>query len=154
MGNIQKFRAVIEDAGSGGAYVTIPWDVEAVFGKKRVKVKATIEGEPYRGSLVRMGSECHILGVRKDIREKIGKTIGDQIEVILEEDSEPREVAVAADISAGLESSPEAAAFFRQLSYTGQKEFVQWIESARREPTRRDRIQRMLNLLQQGKKLR
>ena len=70
-----KFRAVIEDAGKGGAYITAPFDVEQVFGKKRVKVKALIGGEEYRGSLVRMGGECHILGVSKAIREKIGKTI-------------------------------------------------------------------------------
>lgn len=69
------FRAVIEDAGSGGAHVTIPFDVEQVFGKKRVKVKAIIAGEQYRGSLVSMGEDHHILGVRKDIRERAGKTL-------------------------------------------------------------------------------
>ena len=52
----RAFRAVMKDAGDGGAFVTVPFDVEATFGKKRVKVKATIEGEPYRGSLVRMGA--------------------------------------------------------------------------------------------------
>ena len=46
--------AVIEDAGTGGAYVTIPFDVEKTFGKKRVKVKALLGGEPYQGSLARM----------------------------------------------------------------------------------------------------
>lgn len=48
-----SFRAVIEQADGGGAYVSIPFDVEKTFGKKRVPVKATIDGEPYRGSLVR-----------------------------------------------------------------------------------------------------
>jgi len=50
------FRAVIEDAGSGGAFVTIPFDVEQTFGQKRVKVLATIAGVPYRGSLLRRPS--------------------------------------------------------------------------------------------------
>jgi bifunctional DNA-binding transcriptional regulator/antitoxin component of YhaV-PrlF toxin-antitoxin module len=154
MNQPQKFRAVIEDAGSGGAFVTIPFDVEQVFGKKRVKVKATIEGEPYRGSLVRMGSTCHILGVRKEIREKIGKNFGDEIEVMVEEDTERREVLIPPDLGKAFESNPEAEQFFQQLSYTHQKEYVQWIEEARRDQTRLDRITQTVQLLKQGKKER
>lgn len=66
-----RFTAVIEDAGHGGAFVTIPFDVEQAFGRKRVKVDATFDGEPYRGSLVRMGGECHVLGMLKEIRDRI-----------------------------------------------------------------------------------
>lgn len=47
-----------------GAYVEIPFDVKAVYGKGRVKVHATFDGEPYDGSLVRMGTPCHIIGIR------------------------------------------------------------------------------------------
>src|SRR5512138_175692 len=92
------FRAVIENAGSGGAFVTVPFDVEAAFGKKRVRVNATIGGEPYRGSLVRMGTTCHILGIRKEIRKKIGKTCGEEVEITLREDVEVREVTVPPDL--------------------------------------------------------
>lgn len=148
------FRAVIESAGDGGAFVTVPLDVEQVFGKKRVQVKATIAGEPYRGSLVRMGGTCHILGVRKEIREKTGKSIGDEIEVVIEEDTEPREVTVPPDFKQALAGHPEAEAFFQQLSYTHQKEYVQWIEEARRDETRQRRIEQTIELLQQGKKER
>jgi len=63
MGKNRKFRAVIESARGGGAYVAIPFDAREVFGKKRVKVTARIGGEPYRGLLVRMGTSCHVLGV-------------------------------------------------------------------------------------------
>ena len=153
MSKEQKFRALIEDAGKGGAFVTIPFDVEQVFGKKRVKVKAMIGGEPYRGSLVRMGGECHILGIRKDIREKIGKTIGDEIEIVLEEDTELREVTIPADLKNALENNPDAVALFKQLSYTHQKEYVQWIEEARRDQTRQSRIAQMIEMLKQGKKV-
>ncbi len=68
MPNKQTFTAPIKNAGGGGAYVEVPFDVEKVFGSKRPKVKALIEGIPYRGTLVRMGSECHMLPVLKDIR--------------------------------------------------------------------------------------
>ena len=79
-----KFRAKIENAGDGGAYVSVPFDVEKAFGQKRVKVKALIEGQPYRGSLVRMGTECHILPVLKEIRHKTGKNFGDEIEIVVD----------------------------------------------------------------------
>lgn len=155
MSTIQKFRAVIEDAGGGGAFITIPFNVEQVYGKKRVKVKATLAGEPYRGSLVRMGGDCHILVVRKDIREKTGKTFGDEIEVTLEEDLEPREVILPLDIQQALQREPEVDATFRQLSYTHQNELVQWVEEAKRAQTRQDRILKMIlsvQLWKEGKK--
>ena len=66
-----------------GAYVEIPFDVKAEFGKGRVKVHATFDGEPYDGSLVRMGTPCHIIGIQKAIRAKIGKQPGDTIKVTI-----------------------------------------------------------------------
>jgi hypothetical protein len=68
-----------------GAYIEIPFDVKEVFGKGRVSVHATFDGEPYDGSLVRMGTPCHILGVRKEIRAKIGKQPGDTVHVTIKE---------------------------------------------------------------------
>ena len=68
-----------------GAYIEIPFDVKETFGKGRVPVHATFDGEPYDGSLVRMGTPCHILGVRKDIRLKIGKQPGDTVHVTIKE---------------------------------------------------------------------
>jgi len=85
------FRATIEDAGRGGAFVTVPLDVEQLFGKKRVKVRATIDGEPYRGSLVSMGGPHHVLGVVKEIRTRIGKGVGDEVQVVVEEEEEEEE---------------------------------------------------------------
>ena len=58
MAEKHSFNAVIQNAGGGGAFVEVPFDVEKAFGSKRPKVKATIDGIPYRGTLVRMGSEC------------------------------------------------------------------------------------------------
>lgn len=68
-----------------GAYVEFPYDVREEFGKGRVKVHATFDGEPYMGSLVRMKTECHIIGVKKEIRRKISKQPGDIIEVTIRE---------------------------------------------------------------------
>jgi hypothetical protein len=146
------FNAVIEDAYNGGAYVTVPFDVEEAFGKKRVLVKATIAGLAYRGSLVRMGTEDHILIVLKEIREKAGVTFGDEIEVEVEEDTEPRVVTIPEDVKQVLEKHPEAAVFFDKLAYSHRKEYMFWIEGAKREETRQKRIVKMIDLLKQGKK--
>lgn len=148
------FTAIIEDAGKGGAYITIPFDVEQIFAKKRVKVKAWFDGEFYQGSLVRMGGTEHILGVRKDIREKIGKSIGDVIHVVLEEDTEPRLVTIPPDFQSALENNPVAKAYFNQLAFSHQKEYVQWIEEAKRELTRQKRIDETIKTLNQGLKSR
>ncbi len=92
---IYEFQAVIEPVpDKGGAYIRFPYDVRKEFGKGRVKVQATFDGCPYSGSLVNMGvknedsSVCYILGIRKDIREKIGKQPGDTVTVTIKEAQE------------------------------------------------------------------
>jgi hypothetical protein len=83
-----KFDAEIKKVPDiDGAYIEIPFDVKTEFGKGRVKVCATFDGEPYNGSVVKMGTPCHIIGIRKDIRAKIGKQPGDVIKVTLKERS-------------------------------------------------------------------
>ena len=70
-----------------GAYVEFPFDVRKEFGRGRVKVHATFDGVPYDGSLVRMKTPGHIIGVRKYIRECIGKQPGDTVHVTIRERS-------------------------------------------------------------------
>jgi Uncharacterized conserved protein len=88
---IYEYDAVIEPAEKGGAYVAFPYDIRAEFGKGRVKVHATFDGEPYDGSIVNMGVKnadetiCYIIGIRKDIRAKIGKAPGDTVQVTIQE---------------------------------------------------------------------
>lgn len=86
MGKLYEFEAEIKKVpGIDGAYVEFPYDVKKEFGKGRVAVTATFDGVPYDGSLVRMKTPCHIIGIRKDIREKIGKQPGDKIKVTVKE---------------------------------------------------------------------
>nr|WP_307989662.1 DUF1905 domain-containing protein [uncultured Niameybacter sp.] len=86
MSKIYEFDAEIKKVPDiNGAYVEIPFDVKAEFGKGRVPVYATFDGVAYEGSLVRMKTPCHIIGIRKDIREQIGKQPGDRIHVTLKE---------------------------------------------------------------------
>jgi len=88
---IYEYEAMIQSADKGGAYVAFPYDIREEFGKGRVKVHATFDGEPYDGSIVNMGvknpdgSVCYIIGIRKDIRSKIGKQPGDTVRVTIRE---------------------------------------------------------------------
>ena len=152
MNKKQTFTATIQNAGGGGAYVEVPFDVEEAFGSKRPKVKALIEGVPYRTTLMRMGSECHMLGVLKDLRERIGKTFGDEITVTLEPDTEPRVIEIPKDLMKELKKDKEAKTFFDKLSYTHQKEYVRWVEEAKKEETRQNRILKTIEMLKKGKR--
>jgi len=154
MSQKQNFRAKIENAGGGGAYVTVPFDVEQVFGKKRVKIKATIEGEPYRGTLVRMGTPFHVLIILKEIRQKIGKDFGDEVSIELEEDLAERQVEIPVYIKQALEANPIAQRYYNGLSYTHQKEYIRWVTEAKREQTRQERLLKMIEMLKQGKSVR
>lgn len=89
--NTYRFTAEIKKVdGIDGAYVEIPFDVKAEFGKGRVLVHATFDAVPYDGQAVKMGTSCHIIGLRKDIRALIGKQAGDCVEVTLSEREKPR----------------------------------------------------------------
>ena len=146
------FTAVIQNAGGGGAFVEVPFDVEEAFGSKRPKIKALIGGVPYRGLLVRMGSECHMLLILKSIREQIGKTFGDEVTVSVEADTEPRVIEIPAELKKAFKTEKEAKAFYDKLSYTHQREYVNWINEAKKEETRQSRIAKTIEMLKKGKK--
>lgn len=148
----QTFTATIQNAGGGGAFVEVPFDVEKAFGSKRPKIKADIEGVPYRGTLVRMGSENHMLIVLKGIREQIGKTFGDEIKVTVGLDEEPRVIEIPAELKKAFRTDKEAKTFFEKLSYTHQKEYVRWIEESKKEETRASRILKTLDMLKKKQK--
>lgn len=83
---LYEFDAVLKKVPDiDGAYIDFPYEVRAEFCKGRVKVHATFDGVHYDGSLVRMKTPNHIIGVRKDIRQKIGKQAGDVVHVTIQE---------------------------------------------------------------------
>jgi hypothetical protein len=154
MSKKHTFKAIIINPGGGGAFVEIPFDVEAAFGAKKPKVKATIEGVPYRGILTRMGGEHHILIVLKSIREQIGKSFGDEVKIVVEADTEPRVIEIPKDLLKELKKDKEAKLFFDKLSYTHRREYAMWISEAKREETRQSRILKTIEMLKKGKRSR
>lgn len=141
------FTATILDAGGGGAFVEVPFDVEEAFGSKRPKVKAMIEGVLYRGLLVRMGGPNHILIVLKGIREQIGKTFGDQVKVTVEADTEPRVVEIPPELAKAFKKEKAAETYFKSLAYSHQREYVGYIIEAKKEETRLRRVAQTIAML-------
>ena len=86
-----EFDAVLHELPEGRAYVAFPGDIRQIYGRGRVKVRATFDGIPYEGSIVNMGlrnpdgSVCYIIGVLKAIRRQLGKGDGDVLRVVVEE---------------------------------------------------------------------
>jgi hypothetical protein len=145
-----KFKARIEGASLGGACVYFPYNVEEEFGTRgRVPVKATFDGVPYSGSLVKYGAPQHMLGILKTIREQIGKGPGDTVEVTIERDETERTVEVPAEFKTLLKKE-KLLPVFEKLSYTHKREYCRWITEAKREETRSNRLVRAMEMLRSG----
>lgn len=90
---IYQFNSLIysSEVGKGGAYIIFPYDIREEFGKGRVKVQVDFEGIAYEGSIVNMGVKdsdgniCYIIGIKKDIRNRLNKEIVDTINVKVQE---------------------------------------------------------------------
>ncbi|WP_228109084.1 DUF1905 domain-containing protein [Terrisporobacter petrolearius] len=94
-----EFEAIIKKVpDKDAAFIEIPFDVEKELGAKRVKVKVKFDNIDYRGSIVRMGQECYMIGITKDIRNQMGKGPGDKIFVQVEKDEDVRAVELPQDV--------------------------------------------------------
>ncbi len=146
---MKTFKAIIQrNPENGGCWLDVPFDVKADFGSLRPKVKVLFDGKAeYRGSLVRMGTAHHILGIRKDIREAIGKHPGDEVEVQVELDTEERKVEIPVYLQDAFKGAEEAKTYFESLSYTHQREYVGYILEAKKEETQIRRTKRTIELL-------
>ena len=147
---IYSFTAIIEDAGGGGAFVAIPFDVEEAFGRKRVLVSATIDGLPYRGTLVRYGRPQHMLVVLKEIRRQLGKDPGDSVEVTVRENSDERIVEIPVELEEAFRAHPAARERFEALSFTHRREHAAYVAEAKKEETRRRRAEKTMEMLCAG----
>ncbi|MBB6371416.1 hypothetical protein HNP36_002492 [Chryseobacterium shigense] len=150
-----EFTGIIKQNGDmNAAFVEFPFSAEELFGKKgQVKIKAIFDDKvEYRGSLSKMKSDCHILGLTQNIRKQLGKSFGDEVSVNLTEDKEERTVEIADDIAVVFNENLEAKSLFDKMSYTHRKEYIRWIEEAKKPETRENRKIRMIEMILNGKK--
>jgi len=149
-----EFEAVLEAGdGDGGVFVVVPFSVAEVYGTRgRVPVRAALDGFPYTGSLTPLGDGHHALLVLKQIRRAIDKTIGDTVRVALSRDSSERKVTPPDDLAAALQEQPAAAAYFAKLAFSHQREYVRWLEGAKKPETRARRLAETVERLARGLK--
>jgi uncharacterized protein YdeI (YjbR/CyaY-like superfamily) len=144
------FTTTLVKRGPGVAIV-LDDDQVAQVGEeaKRFAVAATINGETWRSTVVRMRGEF-LLGLSKEVRDRVGADAGEEVQVKLALDTAERTVEVPPALAAALAGDPEAAAAYDKLAYTHRKEFARWIQEAKRDETRDRRVTKALEMLRAG----
>jgi Bacteriocin-protection, YdeI or OmpD-Associated/Domain of unknown function (DUF1905) len=145
----ERFRTTIEVEGRTATFFEVPLDVRGLFGRARPPVRVTICGHTYRSTIAVYGGR-YFLPLNRANRAAAGVAAGETVTVEIEADDEPRTVDVPDDLRRTLAGDAAANAAFEELSYSHRKEFVDWIAGAKREDTRRHRIEKTLERLRAG----
>jgi len=148
-----RFKAKIQGKEAGVvAAITPPVDVCKVFGTRgRVPVRGTINGFPYRSSLVPCGGP-HMMPVNKALRAGAGAEPGDVVEVVMERDTEERTVEAPPELKKELDKSKTAQTNWEKMSFTNKKEMANCIREAKQEETRARRLAKVMGILKSGEK--
>lgn len=151
---VKEFDVRLEKPeGIDSAYLVVPFDVAEAFGRRSLlRVKVTFDGYVHRGAIMPDGKGKHYMGLNRSVREAIGKSAGDIVHVTMQLDTEERIVDVPEAFSAALVADGRAKARFERLPYSHRREYVEWIESARRPETRSSRIHKAIEMLKAGVK--
>jgi Bacteriocin-protection, YdeI or OmpD-Associated/Domain of unknown function (DUF1905) len=146
-----RFRTTILSAGKNAAGILVPDEVvEGLGSGKRPPVRVTIKGHTYRSSVAVMGG-VFMVGVSGENREAAGIRGGDEVDVDIVLDTEPRQVAVPSDLGAELDKDAAAKRYFESLSYSNKRRIVEPIASARTAETRERRIAKAVRSLHDGR---
>jgi hypothetical protein len=152
----QRFHTTLRLHGRTATGISVPAaTVEALGGGRRPPVRVTLHTPQgpytYRSTVAPMGGE-HLVGVSAEHRAAAGVQAGDELDVELEHDTEPRVVEVPTDLATALEGRPEARRFFDALSYSHQRAYTLWVEDAKKAETRARRVEQAVTMLAEGRK--
>jgi hypothetical protein len=142
--NAKHFTATLQER-----HVVVPLDARALWGEARPPVRGTINGVEYRSRLAVYGGVT-VLGLTNAFRKQAGLEVGDELEVTMERDDEPREVEVPPALQARLDADDAAREAFAKLAFTHRREYTRWIAEAKREETRERRADKAVELLRAG----
>ena len=149
-----KFRATVELGGKTATGIEVPEEaVAALDSGNRPPVTVTIGGHTYRTTVARMGGRF-LIPLSAENRTAACVAAGNQVDVDIEPDTGPREVEVPADLAEALSHDQAARATFEGLSYTHRKEWVRWIEEAKKAETRAIRLVKTVESLHAGQRAR
>jgi uncharacterized protein YdeI (YjbR/CyaY-like superfamily) len=118
-------------------------------GAKRFPAAATINGETWRSSVVRMRGEF-MIGLSKAVRAQVDAEAGDRVEVTVTLDTAARVVDVPTELARALAGDAEASARYERLAYTHRQEFARWVGEAKKADTRLRRAGQALEMLHAG----
>jgi|SRR5215203_6776691 len=145
-----RFRSTVELGGKTATGIPVPDDViEALGSGNRPPVTITINGYTYRTTAVRMGGRFFV-PLSAENREGAGVAAGQSIGVDIEPDTAPREVTLPDDLAAAMDDVARAA--YDGLSYTHRKEWVRWVEEAKKPETRAIRVEKTVAGLRAGRR--
>jgi hypothetical protein len=146
-----RFRTTILAAGKTAAGIEVPEEVVQALGAgRRPPVRVTINGYTYRNTVAVMGGSS-MIGVSNEHRTASGLAAGDVVDVDLELDTAPREVAVPAELAAALDAEPVARATFEKLSYSNKSWHTLQVAGAKSDETRQRRIAKSIEALRAGR---
>lgn len=148
-----RFKVKLQgEAGSSVAWMDAPFDVQETFGTKaRVPVSGTINGFPFRSSLMPMGG-CHGMAVNKTMREGAKAKAGDVVEVVMQRDVDERTVEAPPELERELSKNKKARERWNSLAFTHKKEMANCIRDAKQEETKKRRLAKVMDVLKNGKK--
>jgi hypothetical protein len=145
-----QFSADLERAGKSSARLRVPVDLKELYGRARPPLRVTIRGHTWRTTPGVYGGVAYI-GLNKGVRAAAGVDAGDRVRVAMELDSELRTVDVPDDLRSALAKDPVAHTAFDKLSFTHRREYVEWVEGAKRSETRTRRIAVTVADVREGK---
>lgn len=134
----KDFKTTIYRNGSM-CFIPLTFDPRPVFGKVRAPVRVTLNGYTYRSTIAAMGGPPCI-PLRRSNREAAGVEGGETLVVRLELDAAKRVVTPPAELVKALKASPPAWDRWRALSYSHQREYAEWIQTAKKPETRARRL--------------
>jgi hypothetical protein len=147
---------LVKPEGTGTwTYAPVPPEVELLLGERGlIKVKGTVNGVPVQSSLMPQGDGSHYIVINKSIREKAGVKAGDPVKLELELDATERQIEIPDDLKQLLDKNPPASLAFNALSYSHRKEYVDYINAAKRADTHSRRLEKILPMISQKKALK
>ena len=142
-----RFTTTLVLGGKMATGIEVPEEIVTTLGAgKRPAVRVTINGHIYRSTVAPMGG-TFMLPVSAEVRAAAELSAGDEVDVTLELDTEPRAVNVPADLQVALASNQAASDQFASLSYSNQRRHVLSIKGAKTIETRQRRIAKAIEAL-------
>ncbi|WP_151477899.1 YdeI/OmpD-associated family protein [Streptomyces albicerus] len=141
-----KFRTHVEPPEPIRGLEVPPEVVETLGGGKRPAVTITVNGHAWQSRIAIMRGR-NLLGLSNTNRQAAGVETGDEVEVELELDTEPRVVVEPEDFARALDADPVARTAYDRLSHSRKRQHVLAIDSAKKPETRIRRIEKALATL-------